>query len=285
MNLVLLNTIAISLGTLAGAVCACATWWLRATTLTAPCLWAAASLLLLTADVAATCAGEWPPGSLAAAHLNYLASVTCVTPFVALLGAKRPQNVAWQWIVLSLVGLLAFQDLRSWSIEAVAPSPHAAWCWLLAAIVVMQLFNYLPTRYAAAATLAAAGQVCLLADYLPLVPGGPTWLFPTGLAALSSAVLLAAMLSRRQRPGQDKRQAAWLNFRDAFGALWGLRVAERVNALAAEQTCVLRLTWHGFETAKSESPPECVATPEDNDRLWRALRSVLNRFVSDEWFV
>jgi hypothetical protein len=283
MNVALLNSIAALLGVVAGALCAWATWRLRATTLAAPCAWASASLLLLTADVVSTLLGGSGSDTLPAAHFDYLAGITCVAPFVALLGGKRPQNVAWQWIVLSLVGLLAFQDLRSWSIDAVAPSPHAAWRWLLGVIVVVQLFNYLPTRYAAAALLTSLGQICLLADYLPFMQGTPRWSFSLGLVLISSAILLTFLSTGWQRRPEDTRQAAWLDFRDSFGVLWALRVAERVNALAVERHSALRLGWYGLRIVDGdESSRPSLASPEA-DRMWRVLRSVLARFVSEEW--
>lgn len=273
------------LGFVAAALCAVACWRLRDTTLAAPCAWAAASFCALAVATAMVVVGQ--PIRLIADHLRYLAGITVVAPFIALLGAKRPQNVAWQWIVLSLLALLAFQDLRSWSIEAVAPSPHPAWGWLLAATILMQFCNYVPTRYSAPAFLAFAGQFCVLAAYLPLVPECPNWLFSTGVNILSLAVLLAGIFSLRRHKPADAWQATWLDFRDLFGVLWALRVCQRVNALAVEQQSALRLSWYGLSPPPAETSDGSLAAPQDmSDReaLQRALRSVLSRFLSTAWF-
>src|SRR5487761_1332802 len=146
-------------GIAATIVCLTAGWRMRATTLAAPRAWAAAALLLVTCGVASAAFMHDPPLAAAMAHLNFLAGVSTLAPFVALLGARRPQDHAWQLIVLSLVALLAFQDLRGWFVDpALPPSPHLSWRWLMAALLLMQLLNYLPTRFAAAACLAFSGQ-------------------------------------------------------------------------------------------------------------------------------
>lgn len=280
-----LTVISSFLGLTAAALCGLACWRLRDTTFAAPCAWAAAALACLAAVQIA--AGVLPPrtGTVLADHLRYLAGVSVVAPFVALLGAKRPQNTAWQWIVLSLLVLLAFQDLRSGLIEAAPPSPHQAWRWLLAALLVMQLCNYVATYYWAPACLAFAGQWCVLGDYLPLSPEPAGWLFSLGIGMLSLAVVLAGTVRRRWRSA-DGWQAAWLEFRDTFGALWALRVGQRVNAIAEEQQFALRLSWYGLsppalDAADATSAP--LASP-DRGPPHRALRSVLSRFVSARWF-
>jgi hypothetical protein len=273
------------LGFVAAALCAVAGWRLRDTTLAAPCAWAAASFCALAAVAMAWFAGG-QPNRLLGEHVHYLAGITVVGPFVALLGAKRPQNVAWQWIVVALVAILALQDVRSWSIEAAAPSPHPAWRWLLAIILVMQLCNYLPTPYSASACLTFAGQLCVLAAYLPLMPECPEWLFSAGVSILSLAVLLAGIVRLRRRKPADVWQATWLEFRNRFGVLWALRVCERVNAIAAEQQSALRLSWYGVSPSHAETNDRSAVAPDMSDRepMCRALRSVLSRFLSTAWF-
>lgn len=287
MTLATLDLIAFACASLAAAFSLAACRRLRDTTFAAPCAWAAGSLLTLSAD-AAWCGCQAGGGDkLVAMHLEYLAAITVVTPFVALLGAKRPQHIAWQWIVASLLALLAFQDLRNWSIDVTRPAPHAAWRWLLATLLVMQLGNYLPTRYAAAAVLAFAGQICVLAGSLSFVSNVPQWLFAAGIVLLSLAVFSAAFLSGRRRPFTNERQAAWLDFRDLFGVLWALRVCQRVNAVTAGQT-PCQLSWRGIATSSriaADIPPTDEAIVEAAEPLQRALRSVLARFVSPGWLV
>jgi hypothetical protein len=275
------------LGFIAAALCALAGWRLRDTTFAAPCAWAAAALAGLASVETAPFLFPLHSHTLLIEHLHYLTGVTVVAPFVALLGAKRPQNMSWQWIVLALIVLLAFQDLRSWFIESAAPSPHAAWRWLLAAVVTMQFCNYLPTSYYAPAGLAFAGQLCVLAGYLPLLPEYSRGLVSVGIITLSAAVISAGMIRQFRRQPADAWNATWLDFRDLFGALWALRACQRVNALLEEQRCALRVTWYGVSPSQSEVDERSSSAPPDiSDRvaLHRILRPVLSRFLAAAWF-
>ena len=50
----------------------------------------------------------------------------------------------------------------------------------------------------------------------------------------------------------------WSDFCDQFGVVWGLRVAERINATAAQNGWNVRLTWHGLTQSDGsplDSPP------------------------------
>lgn len=248
---------------------------LRQTTLLAPCAWAVGSLLAVMIDVGGS--GGW---RTADAHLHYLAGVSTVAPFVALLGAKRPQHRAWQWIVAALLLLLALQSLKAIVIDrGVPPALHLAWRWLLAVVVSAQLMNYLLTRNFLAAGLVFVGQVFLLAEQLP----GASWLPEPrgtwGLSLLSAGVLAAASIWRRRSgpcvppPTSNDPAAldrAWLAFRDAYGALWALRVAERINAASRERGGVARLRWSGLQMNGQEK----VAS------LCKLFRAILARFVA-----
>jgi hypothetical protein len=214
-------------------------------------------------------------------HVDYLAGVTTLAPFAALLGAKRPQDRAWQLIVAALVALFAFQDFRTWAIDpSTSPTPHAAWRWLATGLVVMQLLNYLATRHAASACLAFAGQVCLLGDNLAVWSGELGEPIPYGLLLVSAAVFMAALRERRTYRRSADAQRAWLEFRDRYGALWALRVAERVNAVAAQQRSRLRLGWSGFrhEEFENEQQADSSLSP-DADPIHKTLQAILARFL------
>ena len=78
---------------------------LHGSTLFAPCCWAALAWLAVTATELAIISIA---GSAAwADQARFVAAVSTFCPTVALLGAKRPQDRAWQAIVLSLWCVLA----------------------------------------------------------------------------------------------------------------------------------------------------------------------------------
>ncbi|HEY2841351.1 MAG TPA: hypothetical protein VGJ26_19495, partial [Pirellulales bacterium] len=86
---------------------------LRGTTLTAPLAWGGLALTAICGvELLALAAGEesaieWLQSA------RFVAAVSSLCPAIALLGAKRPQSRAWQFIVLTLLGILALPALFS----------------------------------------------------------------------------------------------------------------------------------------------------------------------------
>src|SRR5690348_15719242 len=78
---------------------------LRGTTLRAPWWWAAGSFVAVAASEIAIVLIDFD-GRGGASQLRLAASTTTLLPTLALLGAKRPQDRAWQLIVLSFWVLL-----------------------------------------------------------------------------------------------------------------------------------------------------------------------------------
>jgi hypothetical protein len=92
-----------------------------------------------------------------------------------------------------------------------------------------------------------------------------------------------AWLSRRptQAASWDR---LWIDFRNTFGAVWGLRVMERFNVALRANDCALQLTWHGLEPEQSDPAGSSVSLrPEIETAVARHLRPLLRRFVSDAW--
>jgi hypothetical protein len=67
----------------------------------------------------------------------------------------------------------------------------------------------------------------------------------------------------------------WLDFRDLFGLLWGLRLQERVNAASTTAKWDVELQWQGFQPRR--------VPPEHREALRQAMTGLLRRFVSHEW--
>ena len=218
--------------------------------------------------------------------VRFCVAVLSFCPFVSLLGAKRPQHLAWNFVVMSLWGIVSLSALTALALQRsdrfVLGDARA---WLLWVLILMGLINYLPTRNRFAALGMALGQGLLFTPHLPLLRDNP-WL--ANLAAGPSlALLVFAIALAVARPGmkvsnqQTKPATAeafdrlWLDFRDLFGMLWGLRLQERVNAASKAGEWKVELEWNGFSSQG--------ISPKHREALRQAMAGLLRRFVSHEW--
>jgi hypothetical protein len=213
----------------------------------------------------------------------YGAAVGTLCPMMAVLGAKRPQDRGWQWIVLSLWVVLlvpAVQAVAGRSAEQL--ELFAAWRMLLWVLIGMSLLNYLPTCHAASAVFCAIGQSLLLWPYL--WGGEPT---ATLRLAGASCLLIGAVMARYAHGSQrdeegppsplEEPNRRWSAFRDGWGAFWGLRVLQRVNQTAELSGWPVRLDWwSGFIRAGGGEPLEVSGHAVNH--IEQTLDSLLRRF-------
>jgi len=275
----------------------------RGSTLTAPLVWAGLSVTTVCGvELAALAAGEgaarnWLPA------VRFIAAVSSLCPAIALLGAKRPQSRAWQFILLTLIGILSQPAIVSLLMHYGEPvTLHAARRWFLAVLMLIGVANYLPTRFALSGVLVCAAQTLLLWGYLPgteITTDAATAATRVWFALLctSAACALATAKWPRARRGATPWDQLWIDFRNAYGIVWSLRVEERLNASLAAAGENTRLGWNGFEIpphqeqeAVNDQPPEAttssgVATITNAKDLAAlpALVALLRRFVSKEW--
>jgi hypothetical protein len=221
----------------------------------------------------------------------------------ALRGAKRPQSRAWQFILLTLIGILAQPAIVSLLMQYGEPvTLHSARRWFLAVLMLIGVTNYLPTRYAVSGMLICAAQLLLLWGYLPgteISKDIATGATRVWMALLVTAAACALPLAPwpRARAGASPWDRLWIDFRNAYGIVWSLRVEERLNASLAAAGEQARLGWNGFEitpppenAAKSGQPLQAatssalatMADPKDV-AAHPALVALLRRFVSKEW--
>jgi hypothetical protein len=260
----------------------------RDTTLIAAWWWTVAATLALAATEVAALTLEEFGQSRTRGAVRFIAAGLTFCPAMAALGAKRPQHRAWQLVVLALWGILALPALENLVLRGgqtlEIDSVRAAF---LAGLIALGVLNWLPTRHGLTAMLVAAGQTLLYAEHLSLASR-----LPEHRAALAAAAFLLATLAflatdstvRRARRTLSAWDREWLDFRDLFGALWALRVAERVNAAAATHGWPVRLTWKGYRPADGSSIIESDALPlEVGQALQTATDNLLRRFVGPAW--
>jgi hypothetical protein len=265
-----LAVLAVQRGAIGQTTLVGAWWWTLAALVTWSGIELSAALRLADASLVA-------PLQLAAITLSFC-------PVVALLGAKRPQHLAWNFVVLSLWAIAALPAAENLLLqrgrEVVMDDARGWFLWML---ILLGPINFLPTRFWLSSLLLAGGHAIALSKYLPLMRRQV--ILESGAAglALAAAALVAAWLvAPKQAPRASAYDRMWLDFRDSFGLLWGLRVQERVNAVAQQEHWGLELTWGGFQMPGSaEALSEIPATIEP--ALRTSLKGLLRRFVSNEW--
>lgn len=275
----------------AGALAAAATvflalglWRLRDTTLVAPCLWTLAAIWAAAGVEAVLGIAASERGAGWGDALRFAAAVVSLCPAMAVMGAKRPQNTAWQFVVLSLWVVLALPALEVLVLRPGLPL-RVQWprAWILPVLLLLGGANLLGTRFWPSALLATAAQALLLAPWLPLLGVEPAaWRTIAALALTDLALLLPAVGIPRRRAALAPLDRVWLDFRDRFGVLWSLRVAERVNASAKMYDWNVVLHWDGFSPADAEGTAADLP-PDLLPKLRQNLSNLLRRFVSPQW--
>ena len=241
---------------------------LRDTTLTLPWAWTLVAFWLLAV-------AELVSANPATSFL-FTASALC--PGIALMGARRPHHHAWQLIVISLWLVIVLPALSSLAVPSEMEFDifRQVFLLILVAIIVAGL---LPTRFGFSGTWLLAGFVILFGPLLPW-SGVPSMEFTIPLA---SSLFLAGLVMAWLRPRPDRSTCwpanrLWLDFRDMFGTLWALRLADRVNRAARQEGWKCHLDWRGFSTENDE-PLESLAT----EGLHQYLRNIVRRFASQAW--
>lgn len=218
------------------------------------------------------------------------------------LGARRPHNAGWQWVVASLWAVLALPAAEVFFLQRGQTFEiHAARSWFLVALVLGGLVNSLPTRDRLAGLLAAAAQILLVAPHLPGLGAAAVGFGHAPRRILGAALLLVVAQALRltaarsaPRPGLD---GLWLDFRDQFGAWWAVRIREAVNAAARDAAWPVRLGWNGFHAAPDAPVPDAPApdapafeppplerlAARQSDQLRQTLWNLLRRFVEPDW--
>lgn len=252
----------------------------RGTTLVATLYWGAASLAAISASEILVGLNQSSPPQPWIVPLRFAAAMSSFCPLMALLGAKRPQDRAWQFIVFSLWLILSLPSFE-WLLFGGVGEVHPARFWFLTILMGAGALNGTSTRFWPSSWLVCAGQMALV---MPYFYAPQSWLSASrgpqlGLLAIVLACGLQAVGLPRARTAATRLDRVWLDFRDAFGVVWSLRVAERINAATALTGWPTTLGWRGFRTP--DGSPAIVS--EMPAAVEESFRTLLRRFVSSDW--
>lgn len=248
------------------------------TTLVAPSRWTLVAIASLIAVTAYGSVSEVTPSTLRA--LRYIAASGTFCALMAILGAKRPQNVGWQWIVATLWIVLILpvgEMFLLW--KGGTLDIGAARSWLLVILMFVGLTNYALTKFGFPALLATLGQGFLLLPHLPILGKELEHHYSIG-GMLISAAIGVAWWQTQNVPSHGGWSLVWTEFRNAFGLVWGLRVMERVNSTAKLCSWANELMWFGFTEQENEND---ASQAKEREEVERAMRTLLRRFVSSDW--
>ena len=258
------------------------------TTLVGPWVWAmiAAVAVVSTSVLTNTLSAD------SASLPGYLAAIATLCPMVALLGAKKPQNRAWQWIVTALWLIFSLPAFTAITYRHKDLQLGSIWTGLIVILILLPIGNYLATRYLLPVLFTATAQVILLVECGAISSGSDSpwiidavWFNPTNVSVflLLLATIMALYLTpkRLQISNQgDHMTEIWREFSQRYGMLWSRRVADRAEKLLDHAGFSLRLGPDAFYTAPNGQP---VPNEQLPDQATATLRNLLLRFVSPAW--
>ena len=186
--------------------------------------------------------------------------------------ARRPGVGAWNGVVCGLLAVLLLPLLeglgrpRSTCRRCCSSARHCSWgC------------STICPRASALPPCCSGPGVGWSSPFSPLPLGREQggWREPAAGLCLALAPWAGLALLGRRAVGGEKFDDLWLDFRDRFGVVWGLRVREQFNRSAAHAGWPVTLPWHGLTVNEGAMAPEPTALVEK-------LRALLKRFGPEE---
>jgi hypothetical protein len=237
--------------------------------------------------------------------LRFLATTATLTPGIAVLGCKRPQDVGWNFVVLALWGTVSLPAVYASLVPSTSRiDVNLALLALLAGVWAMQCVNYFPTNMTWGVGLIGVGQLLWMLPYLPggtwaqnrIVEEGLGWAnAPVPVVRAGGGLLLAAGLLVVSWVARPRRQlnvhpynVLWLEFRDLFGSLWAVRLQQRMAESAARFDWKRSIHWTGFTVDQAAQNATCNESSDadkelDHPEMERTFKSLLRRFVTHDW--
>ena len=220
-------------------------------------------------------------------EVNYCASVLVFCPVMSTLGARRPQNRAWEFITASLWIILALPALEGlFARQGESFDVRGLRSWFFVVLIFISVSNIALSRFWISGILFGVVQTLLVSEFLP------TWIqfsmessATVALIVAAIAIGLACFLPVTDRTGRSGIDRIWLRYRDTFGGLWAVRTCESINAYARMQDWEIRLTWDAFVSVDGQpwADHELSSDSELVEKIHLLLKNQLRRFVDDAW--
>jgi hypothetical protein len=186
---------------------------------------------------------------------------------VAVMGARRPHVVAWNFVVLCLFAVMVWPLIETRLVGTT--TFDGLRIVFVAGTLAVGVLNYLPTRLAPVAflmTLAGAGEIIQV--FAPTWAPGAAFVWDLLLTAVP---WLAWSCWFRRDPFRSDFDRMWLDFRDRWGLVWGQRVREQFNHAAENAGWPIQLRWLGLRRLDD--------TDLDRPEFVELLAKTLQRFV------
>jgi hypothetical protein len=210
--------------------------------------------------------------------VQYLALCLSACSFVAILGARKPGMMAWNFVVVGLLAILSLPLIQQtwsdggWRLEEV-------WAYFLGAILAVGCVNYCFTRLALIPVVLTA----VFGFRLYSLAASEQWLLRTveqpqmlkGMQVAVCSTIWLATLLRWRWPALDTVDLLWAYFQECYGLVWGKRVQEQFNAAAKNAGWNVRLEWlRGLQPEPGHPPP----TEEQQAEMLLTLQATMKRF-------
>ena len=200
---------------------------------------------------------------------SYLALALTGCAGIAVLGARRPGVVGWNFVVIGLLAILLLPLAEGWGELRLSPIRLV----FLATALVVVPFNYLPTRMGLAGLVLFTGcglELTALVGHTGYnAESMPGWIAGASRLLVAFSPWIAWGSVKRKTLPVSEFDDTWRDFRDRFGLTWALRVREQFNRAAVNAGWQGRVGWCGL------SGP--VEQPVQHEQL-QVLRALLKRF-------
>jgi hypothetical protein len=206
---------------------------------------------------------------------RYLALSLIGCACVAILGARRPGALAWNFVVAAFLAV-ALMPLAEQIVGG--GKLHLEWLYLVmvGGVLTVGIMNYLPTRLAPAALMVAVGCALeLLALGAPRVNQETLdRVTPWSRLLLALAPWAALWRLRQSSLARTEADRLWLDFRDRFGLVWGQRLREQFNRSASHAGWPVVLSWQGLRRRGHAASLPSV----EQQAIQETMRALMKRF-------